>query len=162
MKYTPPLDSVDQNAPFIDGNESTGTEGSTVPAAAIEHPMREIQNAIIGAGLDEDKADLTQLLQTIRQGGRSKRVFGGNDYAEMVGGLIFQWGVATTYSGSGIWTFPIPFPNACLAVFAGEDSSNAIYGVGANPSGANNKTEGIISSEYSSTPDGIYVFAIGF
>lgn len=64
MKYVPPVGGAD-NDPYIDGNPSTGVEGSPVPAAAIEDPMREIAAVITGAGLVEDFNDLTQLRQAI-------------------------------------------------------------------------------------------------
>jgi hypothetical protein len=67
MIYTPPLGSTDPNAVYIDGDESTGTEGSIVPAAAIEHPMREIQNAIIEGGLTPNKGNQTQLATIIKK-----------------------------------------------------------------------------------------------
>jgi hypothetical protein len=65
MRYTPPLDAADGNAPYIDGNPSTGVEGSIVPAAAIEPTQREILAVIEAAGLTPDGEDWTQLLQAI-------------------------------------------------------------------------------------------------
>jgi hypothetical protein len=66
MQYQPPIGASDPDQPYIDGNASTGTEGSPVPAAAIEHPMREIQNAIIAAGLIPEENTLDQLAQAIK------------------------------------------------------------------------------------------------
>jgi len=60
MKYVPPVGGAD-NDPYVDGNPSTGVEGSPVPAAAIEDPMREIVAVIEAAGLTQDPEDLTQL-----------------------------------------------------------------------------------------------------
>ncbi|MCX5496424.1 hypothetical protein OSH11_17085 [Kaistia dalseonensis] len=65
MKYVPPFTSVDPNAPYVNGNPSSGTKGSIPPAEAFEHPMREIMKVIEDAGLDPDEADLTQLWQAI-------------------------------------------------------------------------------------------------
>jgi hypothetical protein len=65
MKYNPPLGGAPGD-PYIDGNPGAGTEGSTVPAAAIEFPQREIVNVITAAALAPDNADETQLLQAIR------------------------------------------------------------------------------------------------
>ncbi len=45
MDYIPPVGGA-ADAPYIDGNPNTCTEGSIPPAAAIEYPMREIVNAI--------------------------------------------------------------------------------------------------------------------
>ena len=64
MKYQPPIGAA-EDAPYIDANVPQGIEGSPVPAAAIEHPQREILNAIQQAGLTPDGADLTQLGQAI-------------------------------------------------------------------------------------------------
>lgn len=67
MQYIPPIDSVNPDAPYVDGNETTGTEGSPVSAAAIEHPQREIVNAIIAGGLVPDKDKQNQLAKIIEQ-----------------------------------------------------------------------------------------------
>ncbi|WP_241084837.1 hypothetical protein [Candidatus Vondammii sp. HM_W22] len=60
MDYIPPVGGA-ADAPYIDGNPNTGTEGSIPPAAAIEHPMREIVNAITALGGEADSGNLTQL-----------------------------------------------------------------------------------------------------
>ena len=60
MKYQPPVGAA-ANAPYVDGNPATGTEGSAVPARAIEHPQREILWVIQASGLTPDENDLTQL-----------------------------------------------------------------------------------------------------
>jgi len=64
MKYVPPIGAAD-GAPYVDANPAAGIEGSLVPAAAIEHPQREIMNVIQEAGLDPDGNDLTQLAAAI-------------------------------------------------------------------------------------------------
>ena len=46
MEYVKPLNEADANAPYIDGDASQDIEGSEVPAAAIEQPMREVVNVI--------------------------------------------------------------------------------------------------------------------
>lgn len=65
MKYNAPFGSLDPDASFNDEVPEEGTEGSIVPAAAIEQPQREIVAVIEAAGLDPDAADLTQLSQAI-------------------------------------------------------------------------------------------------
>lgn len=65
MKYVPPLGSIDPDASYVDGNPGLGVEGTKVPAAAIEHGMREIHHAIVAAGLTPDDEDLTQLASAI-------------------------------------------------------------------------------------------------
>ncbi len=65
MEYVPPIGG-DPNDPYIDANPALGVEGSPVPAAAIEHPMREIMNVILAAGIIPDSGDLTQLSAAIQ------------------------------------------------------------------------------------------------
>lgn len=64
MKYVPPRYG-DPDDPYVDGNPDGSSEGSIPPAAAIEHPMREIEAAIVAAGLVPDSEDLTQLAAAI-------------------------------------------------------------------------------------------------
>lgn len=64
MKYNQPP-GMDEDAPYIDGNRSSGTKGSIVPAAAIEFTQRELVNLIIFAGLTPDNADLEQVRKAI-------------------------------------------------------------------------------------------------
>lgn len=65
MKYVPPIGGAADD-PYIDGNPAAGVQGSDVPAAAIEHPMREIVAVIEAAGLTPDALELSQLLQAIQ------------------------------------------------------------------------------------------------
>jgi hypothetical protein len=66
MKYQQPYGELDPDAPYVNGNPSTGTEGSVPPAASIEHPQREIVNLITNAGLAASEADLEQLTKAVR------------------------------------------------------------------------------------------------
>lgn len=66
MEYVQPIGGA-VNDPYVDANPALGVEGSAVPAAAIEHPMREIINVITAAGLPQNAGDLTQLKQAIAQ-----------------------------------------------------------------------------------------------
>ena len=129
MKYQPPIGATDPDATYIDGNASTGTEGSPVPAAAIEHPMREIENAIKGAGLDPDGNVFTQLLTAIRKGGRDQRTFNANDYAPLPGGLIIQWGSRQDTVVDGVNYFPVAFPNSVLIILATSKFDNGTVAV---------------------------------
>lgn len=72
MKYQPPFDpalldpvdgihNADDDAPYINGDPRIGQEGSIPPAAAFEHPMREIMYVIEEAGLTPDHENLEQL-----------------------------------------------------------------------------------------------------
>ena len=67
MKYTPPLDSQDQDAGYVNADPANGTEGSKIPAAALENPQREIVAAIQDAGLSPNANDKTQLKQAINK-----------------------------------------------------------------------------------------------
>jgi hypothetical protein len=65
MKYVQPIGGA-ANDPYVDANPSGGIEGSPVPAAAIEHPMRELAALISDAGLTPTDADLTQVAKAIK------------------------------------------------------------------------------------------------
>lgn len=65
MKYVQPIGGS-ANDPYVDANPSGGIEGSPVPAAAIEHPMRELAALISDAGLTPTEADLTQVAKAIK------------------------------------------------------------------------------------------------
>ncbi|MGO7149004.1 hypothetical protein ACCS52_26570 [Rhizobium ruizarguesonis] len=66
MEYNAPFGSADPNAPYVDRNTAAGTSGSRVPAAALEHPQREIMAVLAAAGIPGSSDDLTQLLQAIQ------------------------------------------------------------------------------------------------
>ncbi len=66
MRYIQPLNEA-ENAPFVDGDASKGTTGSRVPAAALEHPQREIMAVIEEADITPDAQNLTQLYHAIRK-----------------------------------------------------------------------------------------------
>ena len=68
MKYWQPYGVSDPDAPYVNGNPSTGTMGSIPPAGAIEHPQREIVNVIGAAGLAPDSTDLWQMARGIQGG----------------------------------------------------------------------------------------------
>lgn len=65
MKYVPPLngDLEDPERPWVDANPSLGEagKGSRIASKGIEHPIREIVNAITALGGDPTDEDLTQL-----------------------------------------------------------------------------------------------------
>lgn len=86
MKYVQPIGGA-VNDPYVDANPVGGIEGSAVPAAAIEHPMREIEAVISGAGLVPSVGDLTQLRQAIAkmiQSGQRTVVIDGVNFAPAV------------------------------------------------------------------------------
>lgn len=65
MQYVQPVGGL-ANDPYTDANPGAGQEGSPVPAAAIEHPMRELVALITDAGLTPSGASLTQVATAIK------------------------------------------------------------------------------------------------
>lgn len=69
MKYHQPFDQPNApNAPYVNGNPSTGTPGSIPPAASIEYPQRELVNFTTDCGLTPDDGDLHQLSRSVQSG----------------------------------------------------------------------------------------------
>jgi hypothetical protein len=68
MQYNAPYGVSDPNAPYINGNPSTGTMGSIPPAASIEYPQREIVNLITDAAMVPANGDLHQLAKAVQSG----------------------------------------------------------------------------------------------
>jgi len=128
MEYVPPVGG-DPDDPYIDGNPGLGIEGSPTPAAAIEHPMREIVNVIEAAGLTPDSENLTQLLEALGklmpQFADQTGLMTSNGWISVplkIGGstvkVIIQWGLSgqIVLNGGVITNFPIAFPNTCFRV----------------------------------------------
>lgn len=65
MQYVQPVGGL-ANDPYVDADPGIGQEGSPVPAAAIEHPMRELVALITDAGLAPSGASLTQVATAIK------------------------------------------------------------------------------------------------
>lgn len=65
MEYIPPLGGG-PNDPYVNPNPVLGVKGSIPPAAAFEHPQREITNLLAFVGLTPNPADLTQLRQALQ------------------------------------------------------------------------------------------------
>lgn len=65
MEYVEPLSNPGPGGSYVDGNPAAGVAGSTLPAAAAEHPQREIVATIVAAGLAPDGEDLSQLAAAI-------------------------------------------------------------------------------------------------
>ncbi|MBR0753520.1 hypothetical protein JQ604_15130 [Bradyrhizobium jicamae] len=67
MKYNQPYGVSDPNAPYINGNPSTGQAGSIPPAASIEYPQREIVNLLTDVNIAVPaNSDLHQLAKAIQ------------------------------------------------------------------------------------------------
>ena len=65
MKYIPPKEATGPNDPYQDYDKARGLAGSRVFASAIEHPQREIIQAIVAAGLTPSETNLAQLAEAI-------------------------------------------------------------------------------------------------
>jgi len=62
MQYNGPFDQPGvPDAPYVNGNPATGTQGSIPPAAAFEYPQREIVNFIVDNLITPDNGDLHQV-----------------------------------------------------------------------------------------------------
>lgn len=65
MQYVQPIGGAPGD-PYIDAEPGASIEGSAVPAAAIEGPMRELVALIENAGLTPDGGDLGQVTGAVR------------------------------------------------------------------------------------------------
>ncbi len=66
MKYVQPYGIDDVNGPYINGDPSIGRMGSIPPAAAFEHPMRELVAVISKSMITPDSLDLAQVAKGVR------------------------------------------------------------------------------------------------
>lgn len=176
MKYVPPVGGAD-NDPYIDGNPSTGVEGSAVPAAAIEDPMRELVAVIVAAGLTPDDGQLNQVLLALQammpQFSDQTGLLDVNGWATIplkIAGvkrkLIIQWGrIVIAASSSATFTYPVAFPNAMLAHYAVNatptyNPANTPF-VGISPTGTP-LVSAMVQNGYSLSTNGIDILAIGW
>ena len=67
MKYTPPLGSLEADAPYVDGNPTAGIRGSVVPAAPFNQLQKELVHIITQAGLEPSADNLTQVLAALKK-----------------------------------------------------------------------------------------------
>jgi microcystin-dependent protein len=65
MQYVQPLGEA-ADAAYVNANPVSGIDGSIVPAAAIEHPQREIMAVIAASEIEPSSDDLAQLLAAIQ------------------------------------------------------------------------------------------------
>lgn len=77
MKYVAPYGSSDPNAPYVNGDPSTGQMGSIPPAAAFEHPLRELVSLITKSGLTPSELSLVQAAIAVRSQAMNYRTAGG-------------------------------------------------------------------------------------
>lgn len=103
-----------------------------------------------------------RLAEAFKGGNQS---LGTSGYQKLPGGLIIQWGSATTTAGQGTWDYPIAFPNAVFRVFASQDAvqfGTSMFKVGADTSTGAPLTQARIVSEATATTDNFFLFAIGW
>lgn len=65
MKYQQPYGAA-VDAPYVNGNPASGVQGSIPPAAAFEHPQRELVGLVGSAGMTPSESDLTQVQKAVR------------------------------------------------------------------------------------------------
>lgn len=107
MDYVQPLGAA-ADASYVNGDPENGTEGSVVPAEAIEHPQREIIHVIEAAGISPDGEDLEQLyaaiVAIIVASQSSDKVTGDGEWtfrSTPKSGYIFSQGQTLGNTGSG-------------------------------------------------------------
>jgi Right handed beta helix region len=66
MKYVQPYGIADEDAPYINGDPSIARMGSIPPAAAFEHPMRELVSVISNSLFTPVDTDLEQVAKSVR------------------------------------------------------------------------------------------------
>lgn len=101
------------------GNPGGGTP-PTKPGPYWYHMITEELRAIItAAGLTPAQGTVDQVLQALPGALASRpemaKSLAASGYQKLPGGLILQWGSAsTTAGGIATFTYPVTFPNACL------------------------------------------------
>jgi hypothetical protein len=80
MRYVPPWGVTDPDAPYINGDPTIGRQGSIPPAAAFEHPMRELHDLIRLSGFTPTDDNLQQ----ISEGVRSQRLNYAEDFSTTI------------------------------------------------------------------------------
>jgi hypothetical protein len=68
MKYVPPRNSTGPDSGYVNGDPTIANQGSIPPAAAFEHPQREIVNMITDSQQVPTDQDLHQVTRAVRDG----------------------------------------------------------------------------------------------
>lgn len=111
MKYTPPLNSEDIDAGFINADPANGQEGSSIPAGALEYPQRELVNLIKKGKQTPASDDLEQVYKAILQIIKDTTFSSTGDgltvdnsvlKAAIAAGLIFSSGKIAVNTGKGL------------------------------------------------------------
>lgn len=111
MKYNQPFGIAEVDAPYINGNPSTGTAGSIPPAESIEYPQREIANIVADAGYTPSNSDLHQLAKAVQSGSLVYAVDAGTVNAVAItvtptpvlkAGMCFLVKISNTNTGASV------------------------------------------------------------
>ncbi len=126
MKYVPPIGGA-ANDPYVDADPGLGIEGSAVPEAALEAPLRELDALITGAGLTPDPESLVQVLAAVLAIASGTWTVGA-DYGVFLlpGGRRLQW-----------VSFTNPTANVSVEVTLPETFETAVYSLVAMATGLN-------------------------
>jgi hypothetical protein len=111
MLYNQPYDQPSNpDASYVNGNPSSGIQGSIIPAGAMEQPQRELIGLITAAGLTPSNSDLSQVAKAIQGGVISFAVAGGSANAltatlnpvppALVTGMRFWLKIGSTNTGA--------------------------------------------------------------
>lgn len=146
---------------FTEGSPTGGVPATVVDADWLNDIQENIVTVILNAGLSLTKGRALDLFDAIVALNVSGGSLAGNGWTQFGNGLIFQWAAGSTTNGSGVWTYPIPFPNNCFRVFASQDAQGTYFGVGANPELGNEKIRASLRSEVAPGSDAMFLFAIG-
>lgn len=142
MEYVPPLGAA-ADAAYVDANPALGVEGSAVPAASIEHPQREIVQAISDAGLTPDGADLGQLSEAIQAliasgiaaivnqlpPGFIRGFKLSNSGGDLVNDIAIGTGVCRDFDNTRNVTLAAPVTKRLDAFWAAGDGAGGLFGV---------------------------------
>lgn len=138
MQYTQPYGNVNPNAPYVNANPATATQGSIIPATAIEATQREIINAITSAGLAPSGADNTQLWQAIQRAVGAQGVVGStrNLAGSAAGGTATaQWTLDEILASTALGAFAFKGFSLTLNFNGGTTGANGMD-IGATPAAA--------------------------
>lgn len=121
---------------FPTGGNPVGGVPATKPGAHWFHMVtEELRALIVAGGLTPSPSVVDQVLQALPAALASRpelaRSLSANGYQRLPGGLIVQWGSATTNgSGDAIVTFPLAFPTAGRVALGNSGSTTGIVSVG--------------------------------
>lgn len=123
-------DTTANGSSFTVGDGSTTFRLPNVPDDAMNPAIK----AYIKAFNDADQSELVQVTGLANDLAALNAPFANKlheerGYQHLPGGLIFQWDTLTIPALSSVtWTYPIPFPNACLKVTLGQRDSSPTMG----------------------------------